>query len=256
MLKTKIAAIAGAAALLVTLGSCSGTSQEQAATDGAQASTTAAVSHDAVISPDDIHPGWVVEDDYPAGTSDLWYPDGNESKMPTIYFTNAANDAGMTVTFVDADDHEDSVWDVEVVDDHLKIKDSAKGEEREVDFTFQDAFTCYDAVSNTTFVRGATTAADVAERFAGKVFVADKDDPEERMVSFADDGTLTLTTGSKVASGTWEAVAVNVAEVHLASDTSEWDDEWRVIVDKGGNPTELDEGAATSCYTKSRRFGA
>lgn len=250
MANIKNALLAGGSALLLalSLGACGGSESANQTDNG---STTSAeepktYSQDAAVHPEDIHPGWVLDsDNNVGGTSDLWYPVTDDSSAEGLYFTNAGNDAGMDVTFVDNDGGEDSVWDLEVVDDHLKTKADAS-DKRQVDITFQDDFTCYDAVSGTTYLRGASAAKDYEELFTAKAFVLDKDDPEKRMMSFADDGTVTLTTGDKVASGTWKVAAVNMAEVHFKSDTSEWDDEYRVILDEGGNAIELDEGGSTN----------
>lgn len=249
MANIKNALVAGGSALLLalSLGACgSSESSNQADGGGAPPEQAQTYSHDATVNPDDINPGWVLDSENNiGGTSDLWYPVSDDSSAEGLYFTNAGNDAGIDVTFVDNNGGEDSVWDLEVVDGHLKTKADAS-DKRQVDITFQDDFTCYDAVTDTTYTRGATTAKDYEELFCANPFVLNTDDPEERMMSFADDGTVTLTTGDKVASGTWKVAAVNVVEVHFVSDTSEWDDEYRVILDEGGNAAELDEGGSTN----------
>lgn len=240
--------VAGAGALLLALSvtGCGGSNQPATTSGGdAPAEQTATYSHDALLSPDKINPGWVLDsDNNVGGTSDLWLP-AKEGATESLYFTKAANDAGLDVTFVDDKGTEDGVWDLEISEDHLKTLTGAT-DKRKVDITFQDDFTCYDAVSDTTYTRGIAPKEDYEALFAGKAFVADKAKPEDRMMNFAEDGTVTLTTGDKVANGTWRVTAVNVVEVHFASDTSEWDDEYRVILDEGNNPAELDEGSSTN----------
>lgn len=241
--------VAGGSALVLalSLAACGGGGEQQpAATDAGaeQPASSAAASHDANLKPEDINPGWVEDsDNNPGGTSDLWWPNGDTGASEAIYFTNAANDAGMTVTTVFSDNRpESSVWDAEIVDDHLKTKKGAEGEERTVDITFQDNFTCYDAVTDTTYIRGDKSEADYQLMVAGKVFVQDPEVPEDVMVTFSEGGTVTQAQGSKSVEGTWVVQTPNVVVCHYTSDTSEWDTEYRFVLDSAGEVTELDDG--------------
>ena len=235
----------GSALLLaLSLAACGGSASSQQSSGG-QASTTQAKtsSTDASVDPALINPGWLPDqEDYVAGTSDLWYPIGSNGKGERLYFTNAANDAGIDVTFVDAEEHEDNVWDLEVSSGHLKTLSSAS-DKRKVDITFQDDFSCYDAVADIHYERASSSADDYVKLFCEHPFVEDADSPDKYKVTFSTDGSVTIKNGEDEYSGTWKVAAVNVAEVHFKTDGSEWDDEYRVLVDKDGKPTELDEGS-------------
>lgn len=238
--------VAGGSALVLALSLAGCTSSNSTSTDSSDGTVTATqqVSHDANFNPEDINPGWLDDEDNPGGTSDLWWPSGDQTASESIYFTNASNDAGMTVTTVYSEDqHEDSVWDLEIVDNHLKTKAGAEGEERSVDITFQDNFTCYDAVTDTTYIRGDRSQADYQKVVAGLTFVRDENDPEKEMLAFADDDTVVKYVDDSAIDGTWAVVTPNVVECHFASDNSEWDAEYRFILDDAGNAIELDDAS-------------
>lgn len=211
---------ASSLALALTLSACGGTDTGTTATT---AETTAQVetasSTEAEIDPSTVHPGYITDEDNIAGTSDMWY--ATDGAKDALYLTHAGNDAGRTVTFVDADGGEDSLWDLEVKDGHLKNSEGASTDDRAVDITFQDAFTCYDAATGTHYLRGMRTVADNDALFAGASFVLDRDDPDKRRYDFADDGTVILTTDGKEIAGTWTSAAINLVVIHFASDTSE-----------------------------------
>jgi hypothetical protein len=196
------------------------------------------VSTDAGIDPTEINPGWISDSD---NTSDMWWPDGDQSASECLYFTNAANDAGMTVTFVDvASEFEDSVWGLELSDGHLVTQ--ADSDSRAVDITFQDNFTCYDAISGTTYKRGDRSEADYQALVAGMAFADDPANPEAWMLSFNEGGELVQTYDGEPTYGSWLVQTPNVVYIVLNSDTTSWDDEYQLVFDEAGNVTALSDG--------------
>ena len=237
--------LAGGSALLlaISLASCGGggeASGDAAPQEEPAAEETVTYSHDANLDPLAINPGWLEGDN----TSDLWWPMGDQSADEALYFTHAGNDAGRDVTFVDAAGNEDGIWDLELLDNHLVTKADAT-DKRQVDITFQDNFTCYDAVTDTTYLRGDRSEAEYQAFLSGLVFVADPADPEDFKVSFFEDGTVEQSQSGKAIEGTWIVETTNVVRCHYKTDTSEWDTEYRFILDADGNVAELDDGAPT-----------
>ena len=148
------------------------------------------------------------------------------------------------MTFVDAEGNENGIWDLELVDNHLKTKADA-AEKRQVDITFQDNFTCYDAVSDTTYLRGDRSEEEYQTLVAGRVFVDDAADPEKFKVSFFEDGTTEQSMKGDAIEGTWIVETTNVVRCHYTTDTSEWDTEYRFVFDDAGAGAKLDDGSPT-----------
>ena len=227
-----------ALALALSLSACGGSTNETGDAGSGAAST--AVSHDANLEPELVEPGWLED----ANTSDLWWPDGKTGTGEAVYFTHAANDASVEVTFVDADGNESGVWHLEVVDKHLVTKADAPEETRKVDFTFQDNFTCYDAESDTTYMRGDRSQADYNALFEGIAYVEDPANPDKFRTAFDRDGVCTqYQDGYDPLEGTWQVVSTNVVRCHFTTDTSEWDTNYRFTIGEDGTVSELDSGS-------------
>ena len=237
-----IAAGGTALALALTLAACGGSDQGASTeTPAAEPEEVVEVSHDPEVEPSLIDPGWLYGDN----TSDIWWPNGDASASEGLYFTNAANDAGLDVTFVGQDDSESSVWDLEVVDGHLVTKADA-ADRRQVDITFQDNFTCYDAVSDTVYIRGDRSQEEYNALLEGTTFVEDPSNPDDFMVTFDQGGKTTQYQGSyDPLEGTWQVVTTNVVVCHYKTDTSEWDTTYRFQIGDGDVIAELDSGAPT-----------
>ncbi len=222
--------IASGSALLLSLSlvacgggaTSGGDSTTGTAATGTTSSAPANYSHDAVLEPKDIECGWLEADN----TSDLWYPNGDKNAEEYIYYTNGGNDAGMTLTTGFTDKRPESmVWDLEIKDKHLMTKEGAKGEERSVDITFQDNFTCYDAVTDTTYIRGDYSQDAYNSLFENKTF-AQSADGSGLKVAFGKDGKVTESYGKQSNEGTYEVIATNV--VHLVFD--DFDKDYRFTV--------------------------
>jgi hypothetical protein len=179
------------------------------------------VEIEANVEPALINPGSLDQEN----TSDIWAASGAQAGE-TLYFTNAANDAGLTVTFVAPDGTETSVWDVEASDMHLT---SAAGAEREFDIVFIDNFTCYDYATDTLYARGEMSQADYEALFADATFALDPDDPEANCFTLNADGTLVQTYGGNEYEGTWSVV--NTTELNFAFDT--YDDDYGFEITDG-----------------------
>ncbi len=237
--------MAGTAALVLacTLAACGGNAgggETGAASDSTPAAEEAVVSHDPEVEPALVNPGWLKGDN----TSDIWWPNGEEGSGEGVYFTNAANDAGMDVTFVDAAGEDlDSVWYLEVADGHLVTLADAPEDKREVDFTFQGNFTCYEAVSDTVYIRGDRSQEEYDALLAGKVFVEDPDNPSDFMVRFEEGGVaIQEQEGYDPLEGTWQVVTTNVVVCHFKTESSEWDTEYRFELGADDSIAELDSG--------------
>ena len=207
----RLLAASTALAVSLSLAGCGGSGD--AAGDGADAPAKDPVEQvepKAEVSPELINPGSLNDSD---NTSDIWSP-ADGSAEETLYFTNAANDAGLTVTFVDASEHEDSVWDLEAKDGHLVTLADAGEDVRKVDIVFMDNFTCYDYESETTYTRGDRTADDYAALFAGRTFVEDLENPDNRRVELGDDGSCMQSVNGNAIEGTWEVTTPTVLCCH------------------------------------------
>ena len=238
--------IAGGVALslALSLGACGGGDTGAGTAASGEPTTdveTAPLSTDAEVTPTLIEPGWLNADN----TSDLWYPDGDAGAGEALYFAHAANDAGLDVTFVDAEGNEDGVWDLEIVSDRLVTKADAEGKRR-VDIAFQDNFTCYDAESDTFYIRGDRSQDEYDALLEGKSFVDDPANPEDFMVSFEADGVcVQRQSGYDPLEGTWQVVSTNVVTCHYSNGTSEWDTKYRFEIGADDSIAELDDGAPT-----------
>ncbi len=211
--------ITGGSALLLSLSlvACGGGGSQQstAASSVTQTSpsdgTTPVVnySHDAVLDPTEIECGQLDAEN----PSDLWYPNGDPNAQEAIFFTIDSNDAGMTLTTTFTDKRPDtSVWDLEIVDMHLITKEGARGEERSVDLTFQDNFTFYDAITNTTYIRGDYSQDEYNALFEKKLFSQRAED-EGLNIEFGKEGQVTTSYGELSSEGTYEVVATNVVRL-------------------------------------------
>ncbi len=238
-IKSKLMVGAASMALALSLGACGGGEPSIDEPSDGPVAGVASVSHEAKQAPDIIEPGWLEGDN----TSDMWWPT-DPTNPEALYFTHAANDAGMDVTFVDEEGGEDSVWDLEVVDDHLVTLADAPQDKRQVDITFQDNFTCYDAVSDTVYVRGDRSQAEYDALLVGTAFVEDPNDPEGFMVTFEEDGvSVQRQSGYDPLEGTWQVVSTNVVRCHYATGGSEWDTDYRFKVGADDTIAELDDGS-------------
>lgn len=233
--------MAGAASLVLVLGlgACGGSEPSIDEPSEGAVVEEVPVSHEAELAPDLIEPGWLEGDN----TSDMWWPT-DPANTEALYFTHAASDAGMDVTFVDEEGFESGVWDLEVVDDHLVTKADAPQDKRQVDITFQGNFTCYDAVNDTVYTRGDRSQEEYDALFEGTAFVDDPDDPESFMVTFGEGGVAVQRQSNRdPLEGTWQVVSTNVVRCHYANGSSEWDTDYRFAVGADDTIAELDDGS-------------
>lgn len=216
-------------ALCLVLVGCGG-GGEKPEGPAADEPTEETVEIEANVEPELINPGSLDQEN----TSDLWWANGDQAGE-SVYFTNAANDAGLTVTFVAPDGTETSIWDVEASDMHLT---SADGAERAFDIVFVDNFTCYDYATNTLYLRGEMSQADYEALFADATFALDPDNPDDNSFTLNADGTLVQTYGGSEYEGTWSVV--NTTELNF--DFESYDDDYGFeVVD--GQVTEILQGS-------------
>ena len=218
MANTKQRLLAGGMtlALSFSLVACGGASKEATTTADTGEATTEKVEPAAKVAPSLINPGSLNDSN---NTSDTWTTNPPEEDAESIYFTKAANDAGLTVTFVAPEDgSENSVWDLEIVDDHLVTKSDAADDARKVDFVFMDNFTCYDYESDTTYTRGDRSQDDYNALFAGKTFTEDLENPDHRRLELRDDGTCTQSLDGDAIEGEWEVATTNVLSCHYPNE--------------------------------------
>ena len=222
--------------LALALAACGGPSEES--NDGGSADTGAVaeqVQPSAEVEPDLINPGSLNDSD---NTSDIWIPSDGSTKE-TLYFTNAANDAGLTVTFVDEGGSEDSLWDLEVSDGHLVTTPEAGEDVRKVDIVFMDNFTCYDYETKTTYTRGDRSADDYTALFAGKTYVEDLENPDNRRVELSEDGSCMQSVSGSAIEGTWEVATPTVLCCHYPDNGYDIEFEFEV---EGDAVSKIDAG--------------
>ena len=201
---------------------------EEGVEEETEAVDQAAVEPAANVAPDDIDPGSLDQEN----TSDLWWPNGDKSGE-CLYFTNAANDAGKTVTFAFGDD-ETSIWEVQIEDGHLVPGEEA---ERAFDIVFIDNFTCYDYATETLYVRGDMSQADYEAALVGS-YALNPDDPSEDTFTLMEDGTLIQTFKGTDYEGTWSVI--NTTEVCF--DFGTYDDAYEFALE-GGVGTAIIDGS-------------
>ena len=249
-----IAALALSLVLVACGGGGSSTSENASSTQSEPQEKT--YSHDAVVDPADIDPGWLNDDD----STDLWKCVGNDSgeealykAADALYFSEATNVAGKSVTFVHADNGmKDTAPDLEIVDGHLSTQQGARGEERTVDITFQDDFTCYDAMTKATYVRGDRSAQEYQELLVNKTFVESEGDPTALELVFAKDGKVTQNQGGMSSEGTWKVVSPSVVVCHYNTSGGTWDDRYHFTLDSNNEVKSLDDGVYTSLQAHSK----
>lgn len=218
-----------------TSASATGTATSAAAVDLSTPPTTG-------IDISTIDPGWQPNEDDEnghAGTSDIWYAVDDATK-PGIYFNNAANDAGLSLNFIDTADKTDlsSIWDLEVAGDHLVTLEGS--DSQAVDIVFADDFNCYDFARGTWYSRGDQSYFD--NLFAGKTLVKELKDGELDVYELAPDHTAVHTSGKyDPETATWRSSAVNVLEFTFDSDGYQM--QFRYKVDAAGNVEGLDDFA-------------
>ncbi len=240
-------AIACAAVLCVGLVACGGGSgsKSAASTSASSASASAsastasasaissqsAASASDYVDPATINPGWLDSD---VRTSDVWYLDGDPS-AGGIFFTNAANEAGLSFTRVDANDQDgDSEFNLIITEDkHLR---TPMGTAPKIDIVFDDVMNCYDYVSGNFYCRG--DLKELTSMVAGKTYVMEGRDGVE--VTFNPDGTYTETVDGKSESGTWKVAAATVVEMTYDSDG--YVEEYRLTIENGAVPRIMDSG--------------
>ena len=205
--------LAFAGVLCFALLGCSSGESGADAGDAAPAAEEPAADPVANVSPDEIDPGHVVGNE--DRTSDIWWKDG-QAGTEGIYVTNAANDAGLAVTWVDADGKDlEMQFDCEISPDgHLM---SVEGAEPACDIVFNDNLTCYDYVSGNWYIRG--NADELNASLAGLTFTSDSG---SWTVTFNADGTFDDDYDGEQATGTWEFITS--ANVLLVYDGGEIDD--------------------------------
>lgn len=241
---TGVFAIVCAGALCVGLAGCGGGSKSAssaAASASASASASAAASSsvasssaasaDEYVDPATINPGWLDSD---VRTSDVWFLNGDKS-AGGIFFTNAANEAGLSYTKVDANDQDgDSEFNLVITEDkHLR---TAGNTAPKIDIVFDDVMTCYDYVSGNFYIRG--DLKELTSMMAGKTYKAEERDDVE--MTFNEDGTYVETVKGKSETGTWKIAAATVVEMTYDSDG--YVEEYRMTIDNGTVPRLMDSG--------------
>lgn len=203
-----------ASALCVALSGCS--SSDSGDVQEPEAPTEeAAAQPEAVIMPDEIDSGHVV-DNAMDRTSDIWWKDGKEGSEG-IYITDAANDAGRCVSWVDGSGKDvDSQFDCEISPDGHLV--SVDGAEPACDIVFNDNLTCYDYVSGNWYIRG--DADELNASLADLTFASESG---SWTVTFNSDGTFDDDYDGEQATGTWEFITS--ANVRLVYDGGDLDDE-------------------------------
>lgn len=184
------------------------TDQSQTSTQAESAPEEEFIEPEATLSPADIDSGYVPEDAYHAAqpwndeyrTSDIWWKDGQEG-TEGIFLTNAGNDAGKAVTWVDGDGYEtDTQFEMTITEDnHLASK---PGEEPAIDLVFNDHLTCFDSVSGTWYVRGD---ADELNALLAELSVTTEDG--RWSIMFAEGGTFSDVYDDEESTGTWEFIS-------------------------------------------------
>jgi hypothetical protein len=249
-----IAALALSLVLVACGGGGSSSSENASSAQDEPAQKT--YSHDAVVDPADIDPGWLNDDE----TTDQWKCVANDSgeealykAADALYFSEATNSAGKSVTFVHAENGmKDTAPDLEIVDGHLSTQQGARGEERTVDITFQDDFTCYDAMTKATYVRGDRSAQEYQELFANKTFAEAGGDSTGLELAFSKDGKVTQSQGGVTSEGTWKVVCPSVVVCRYNTDGYEWSERYHFTLGSNDEVKSLDDGAYTSLQARSK----
>lgn len=234
-LMTGVFAVACAGALCVGLVACGGGSSSASGSASAASSSASApasasapsASADELLDPATINPGWLDSD---VRTSDVWFLNGDTS-AEGIFFTNAANEAGLSFTRVDADDHDgDSEFNLVITaDKHLR---TPEGTAPKIDIVFDDEMTCFDYVTGNFYIRGDLKELQAA--VSGNTYVMeDRDDVE---VTFNPDGSYVETVKGESETGTWKVAAATVVEMTYDSDG--YVEEYRLTLE-GGKATRL-----------------
>ena len=194
-------------ALCCTLAGCSSNTNSDAE-GGDAAVEEKAMEPAANLFPEDVYSGYVVGND--GRTSDIWWKDGQEG-TEGIYITDAGNDAGKCVTWVDASGKDvDSQFYCEVSPEGHLV--SEEGREPAVDIVFNDDLTCYDYVADAWYIRG--DADQLLQLLQGLTFSTDDGD---WTITFNPDGTFTdVVSDGEEATGTYRFISS--ANVLLAYD--------------------------------------
>ena len=206
-------------------------SESASASASSSAASSSAASADEYVDPATINPGWLDSD---VRTSDTWYLDGDPT-AGGIYFTNAANDAGLSYTKVDANDQDgDSEFNLVITEDkHLR---TPEGTAPKIDIVFDDVMNCYDYVSGNFYSRGDLNELKAA--VAGNTYVAEDGSGAEIVVN--EDGTFVLSWKGKTDPGTWEIAASTVVEMTYDSDN--YTEEYRMTIEDGVATRIMDGG--------------
>ncbi|MBO4365971.1 MAG: hypothetical protein J5804_06750 [Eggerthellaceae bacterium] len=185
-------------ALCFALMGCGSDAESGAESTGATAEETAKEPA-ANVFPEEIYSGYVVDND--GRTSDIWWKDGQEG-TEGIYITDAGNEAGKCVTWVDGDGKDvDSQFYCEVSPEGHLV--SEEGKEPELDIVFNDDLTCYDYVTDTWYIRG--DADQLTSELAGLTFATDDD---SWTITFNPDGTFTdVVSNGDEATGTYKFIS-------------------------------------------------
>ena len=167
-------------------------------------------------------------------TSDVWFLNGDPT-AGGIFFTNAANEAGLSYTKVDANDEEtDSEFNLIITEDkHLR---TAGNTAPKIDIVFDDVMTCYDYVNGNFYVRG--DSKELTAALAGNAYMADDGSGAEYLLN--EDGTFTFTWKNKSEGGTWKVAASTVVE--LTYDSDNYTEEFRMTIEDGVATRIMDSG--------------
>lgn len=210
--------------------SASASASASSASASASSSSASALNPDNLVDPATINPGWL---DSGVRTSDVWFLNGDTS-AEGIFFTNAANDAGLSYTKVDANDEEtDSEFDLIITEDlHLRTAGTTAPK---IDIVFDDDMNCYDYVTGNFYSRG--DLQELTNMVAGKTFA----DPDRQIeMTFFEDGTYTETVKGESENGTWKVAASTVVEMTYDSDG--YVEEYRLTIDDGAVTQIMDSG--------------
>ena len=203
---------------IVGCSSGSGSGSGQAPQSSSQSSSAAPRQ---ALDPSTIEPGMVWDNDADNGTSDIWYKDGNRSGEG-FFITNANNDAGRSLTWVDAKGSQtDSAFYLEVSPDKHLVNQSGHNEPA-VDLVFEDNMTAYDNASGTRYSRGDQKALESQINDTTWEY-------KDTTFTFNADGTYKQEQNGKERSGVWEVRSPTVLGI-MASDRDKFD-EFRMVSD-------------------------
>ncbi|NLW70624.1 MAG: hypothetical protein GX061_06040 [Eubacteriaceae bacterium] len=187
------------------------------------------------IMPKDINRGMIRDNESTSGTSDKWYPNGEEGDV-FIFFVQAMSESGISYHIMNGD-IDKTVWCKVTNENHLvNEKDD---DEVKIDIVFYDPFTAYDYVSETWYSRGDYDAT--VALLKGKTFVKEGD--SESSFTFNEDGTYKELWKGIERSGEWKIE--NATQVTIGR--SEYD----LAYDEKGNLIGLDSywgGEVTEKY--------